>query len=33
MPEVPEDLKKRMQTIIDGDMGMISTVIGQSQKA
>jgi hypothetical protein len=30
---VPDDLKKRMQNIIDGDMGMISTVIGQSQKA
>ena len=33
MPEVPDELKKRMQTIIDGDMGLISTVIGQSQKA
>jgi len=33
MPEVSDDLKKRMQQIIDGDMGMIATVIGQAQKA
>ncbi|MCX5896166.1 MAG: FAD-dependent monooxygenase [Proteobacteria bacterium] len=33
MPEVPDALKQRMQQIIDGDMGMIATVIGQSQKA
>lgn len=33
MPEVSADLKKRMQEIIDGDMAMISQVIGKMQQA
>ena len=33
MPEVPEDLKVRMQEIIDADMSKIVTVIGKTQKA
>jgi flavin-dependent dehydrogenase len=33
MPEVPEDLKTRMQEIIDADMSKVATVIGKTQKA
>jgi len=33
MPEVSEDLKQRMQKIIDADMGEVASVVGQVQKA
>lgn len=33
MPEVPDDLKKRMQEIIDADMAQIAQVVGKVQKA
>lgn len=33
MPEVPDDLKKRMQGIIDADMATVATVIGKGQRA
>ena len=33
MPEVPDDLKKRMQEIIDADMAKVATVIGKGQQA
>ncbi len=33
MPEVPDDLKKRMQDIIDADMAKVATVIGKGQRA
>lgn len=33
MPEVPENLKKRMQTIIDADMAQVAQVAGQVQKS
>ena len=33
MPEVPEELKQRMQNIIDADQAKVATVIGKVQKA
>lgn len=33
MPEVPEELKKRMQFIIDADMAQVAQVVGQVQKS
>jgi hypothetical protein len=33
MPEVSEDLKKRMQDIIDADMAQVAQVVGKVQKA
>jgi hypothetical protein len=33
MSEVPDDLKKRMQEIIDADMAQIAQVVGKVQKA
>jgi hypothetical protein len=33
MPEVPDNLKQRMQEIIDADQAKIASVIGQVQKA
>ncbi|MEI6127279.1 MAG: hypothetical protein WCQ99_12085, partial [Pseudomonadota bacterium] len=33
MPEVPDNLKKRMQTIIDADMAQVAQVAGQVQKS
>ena len=33
MPEVSDDLKQRMQQIIDADMGQVAQVVGKVQKA
>ncbi len=33
MPEVSDELKQRMQTIIDADMAQVAQVVGQVQKA
>jgi hypothetical protein len=33
MPEVSDDLKKRMQAIIDADMAQVAQVVGKVQKA
>ena len=33
LPEVPDDLKQRMQKLIDADMGAVAAVIGKVQEA
>jgi hypothetical protein len=33
MPEVSDDLKKRMQLIIDADMAQVAAVAGKVQKS